>query len=98
MATATVTTAFSYDHECMYINRGSSGDQWLYAFENGYGASVVKGPYSYGGARSFFELAVIKWEDALNFELVYDTSITNDVEGNLSDDKVKDLLEKIRKL
>ena len=52
--------------------------QLIFKFDNGYGASVVRGPYTYGGDSGLFELAVIKF-DGNRHDLVYDTPITNDV-------------------
>ena len=63
-------------------------------FDNGYGASVVKHDYSYGGKDGLYELAVLD----KNGELTYDTPITNDVIGYLRDIDVTDVLEKIQKL
>ena len=72
-------------------------DQWLYRFENGYGASVIRGPYSYGGDRGLFELAVVTF-DGDAYKLCYDTPITDDVEGYLTESGVQMLLEQIRAL
>jgi hypothetical protein len=63
-------------------------------FDNGYGASVVQGPHTYGGEDGLYELAVLD----SNGELTYETPITNDVEGYLSEDDVTKLLEQIQKL
>ena len=63
-------------------------------FDNGYGASVVVGPYTYGGEDGLYELAVLD----SNGELTYETPVTSDVEGWLSEDDVTKLLEQIQKL
>ena len=63
-------------------------------FENGYGASIVKGEHTYGGKDGLYELAVLD----NNGELTYDTPITSDVEGYLSEAQVTDLLIKIQQL
>ena len=63
-------------------------------FENGYGASVVKGEYTYGGRDGLYELAVLN----SNGDLIYDTPVTSDVEGYLSETQVTDLLIKIQQL
>jgi hypothetical protein len=63
-------------------------------FENGYGASVVKHEYSYGGKDGLYELAVLD----KNGELCYDTPITDDVVGYLRDVDVTDVMEKIQQL
>ena len=63
-------------------------------FDNEYGASIVQGPYSYGGADGLYELAVVGKND----EICYDTPVTGDVEGYLSEAQVTDLLIKIQQL
>ena len=63
-------------------------------FDNGYGASIVKGPMSYGGKDGLYELAVLD----SNGDLTYETSVTSDVEGYLSEDDVTRLLEQIQNL
>ena len=63
-------------------------------FDNGYGASVVVGPHTYGGEDGLYELAVLD----SNGNLTYETPVTSDVEGYLSEDDVTKLLEQIQKL
>lgn len=63
-------------------------------FENGYGASVVKHEYSYGGKDGLYELAVLDKDG----ELCYNTPITNDVIGYLREIDVTDVMEKIQQL
>lgn len=74
-------------------NKVHDGIQKVYSFPNGYGASVVKHSYSYGGKDGKWELAVLKGED-----LCYDTGITSDVLGYLNDPEVDDYLRQIEKL
>lgn len=62
-------------------------------FPNGYGASIIKSPYSYGGAQDLYELAVL-----YDNMITYDTEITNDVLGYLTSEDVTKLLERIEKL
>lgn len=73
------------------------GVQALFRFENGYGASVIRGPYTYGGPEGLFELGVIVW-GGNNYELTYDTPLTDDVIGYLSDAEVVQLLDDIEAL
>ena len=66
-------------------------------YANGYGASIVKHPGSYGFEDDLWELAVIKWEND-DCHLTYDTSITQDVEGYLTDGDVLELCKRIKSL
>jgi hypothetical protein len=63
-------------------------------FDNGYGASVVKHEFSYGGKDGLYELAVLD----TNGDLTYETPITDDVIGYLRPEDVTDVMEKIQKL
>ena len=71
------------------------GTQKVYKFENGYGVSVVRHWGSYGSKQGLWELAVIKFDDKGIFDLVYDTPITSDVMGNLSELEVEHILDQI---
>lgn len=71
----------------------NGGIQRVYKFPNGYGASVIKGPYTYGGKKGLWELAVLKGE-----ELCYDTDITSDVIGHLNDPEMDAILRQIERL
>ena len=62
-------------------------------FDNGYGISVVKSPYTYGGDKGLYELAVFK-----DGEICYDTPITDDVIGYLRPEDVTDVMAKIQQL
>ena len=75
----------------------NGGSQKLYQFDNGFGASVVQGPHTYGGNDGKWELAVIKW-DGDKFKLNYDTPVTSDVIGHLSENEVAVHLERIEAL
>ncbi len=74
------------------IQRGLNAARVM--FDNGYGASVVVGPYTYGGEDGLYELGVLDKDG----KLTYDTPVTDDVEGYLSEDDVTRLLEQIQKL
>ena len=63
-------------------------------FDNGYGASVVKNDFSYGGKDGLYELAVLD----KNGDVTYNTPVTNDVEGYLGEEDVTQLLEQIQQL
>lgn len=67
--------------------------RWVIGFKNGYEASIITGKYTYTDKEHPYELAVLK-----NGELCYDTPITNDVIGYLTEDEVGEILEKIEAL
>ena len=71
----------------------ANGVQIVHEFPNGYGASVIKHDFSYGGKDGLWEMAVLK-----EGELCYNTHITNDVIGYLSDADVKSTLKEIEQL
>jgi hypothetical protein len=79
---------------------GMGGVQKLYRFPNGYGASVVQFPRSYGYGSGRWELAVLKFtgEGDDEFKLTYDTDITDDVIGYLTEDEVDALLDQVEAL
>lgn len=65
--------------------------QCVYSFPNGYGASVIDlSQYQFGLG---LELAVL-----LEGELCYDTPITNDVLGNLTQETLTEALNRIYNL
>jgi hypothetical protein len=63
-------------------------------FDNGYGVSVVKGPYTYGGNQGLYELAVLGKDG----ELSYDTPIADDTIGYLTQQEVTDIMKQIQEL
>lgn len=74
------------------------GIQYIFKFDNGYGASVIKFPGSYGYHNDLWELAVTKYDESGEWNLCYDTPITDDVIGHLTEEEVRDLLKKISEL
>ena len=71
--------------------------QAIIFFDNGYGASIIIGPETYGGEKDLYELAVLKGNKD-KAELCYDTPITDDVLGHLTPEDVEKLLIEIREL
>lgn len=63
-------------------------------FDNGYGTSVVRHEYSYGGKKGMYELAVLDNTG----EISYSTSVASDVVGWLTESDVTELMEKIQKI
>ena len=70
------------------------GEQCIVRFPNGFAASIVKGPYTYGGPEGLYEIAVFDKEG----NITYDTPITDDVLGYLNETDVSDTLIKIKEL
>ncbi len=66
-----------------------NGYQLLFSFSNLFGASVIKHDYSKG-----LEIAVLD----SNGTITYDTPITDDILGYLTDDQANDILGKISRL
>jgi hypothetical protein len=64
-------------------------------FVNGFGASVIRHKYSYGGKDGLYELAVLDTEG----EIDYDNSVAEgDVHGYLNEEGVTELLKGIQLL
>jgi hypothetical protein len=76
------------------ITHYRGGEQALVEYANGYGASIIKTPYSYGGKDDLYELAVLGKDGYID----YTTGITDDVLGHLTEENVLEYLEKIRSL
>jgi hypothetical protein len=70
------------------------GQQCIVQFPNGYGASIVQGPHTYGGKDGLYEIAVFGKEG----EICYSTPITDDVLGYLSEEEVEKTLTDIKNL
>lgn len=72
-------------------------EHYEFHFKNGYGASVIRGPYSYGGPQGLYELAVLR-KRRKYWEITYKTPIASDVLGNLEYGGVVKALEDISNL
>lgn len=72
----------------------NGGIGYTFKAANGYGASIVKHSFSYGGSIGLWELAVLDSDGSI----CYDTAITNDVLGYLTDEEVNETLLKIAEL
>lgn len=70
------------------------GIKYKFKFSNGFGASVVRHDFSYGNKVGLWELAVLGEDGGITYE----TPITDDVLGYLTEEDVKSELERIRKL
>jgi len=76
-----------------YLVSSFRENQLIFEFENGWGASVIRNWYSYGGSQGLFELAVLDKSG----ELHYDNKVANgDVRGYLTQNDVMQLLMQIQ--
>ena len=76
-----------------------NGVHYLFKFPNNRGASVVKYAGSYGYSKDLWELGVVLFGTSDDiWDLDYETEITCDVIGCLTDDGVRDLLKRIKEL
>lgn len=72
-------------------------------FDNGYGVSVVRfklpsfGYGSYTSNENEWELAVL-FGDENNWELTYNTPVTDDVMGHLTNEEVTEIMKQVQKL
>lgn len=72
---------------------GFEGTVAAHTFSNGYGASIITGEHAYSNEDAPYELAVL-----YNNEITYDTELTDDVLGYLTEDEVNEYLLKIEAL
>lgn len=85
----------------MVVKNGeqNGGHQVILRFGNGYGASIVRGPYTYGGRDGLFEVAVLLFDgEGEEWSLCYSTPITDDVLGWLTWEQVTETCEQIEAL
>lgn len=72
----------------------NGGIQFIFKASNGYGASIVRHDFSYGGRNGLWEVAILDKDGNID----YTTSITDDVLGYLTETDVMDTLKKIEEL
>lgn len=73
------------------------GIQYIFAFNNNYGASVVKTPFTYGNECDFWEVATLQYlGDISKYELFYSELTNFDVLGYLDDQQVNKFLRCIK--
>jgi hypothetical protein len=95
-----MTTIKDYNKYIIDFNSINNGMQLLLRFDNNYGLSIVCHSFSYGNDNNKFEIAVIKFnsEDNKDWNICYDTDITNDVLGYQSKEDVINIIEQTIKL
>lgn len=89
-----------FENYLLGIKELFDGVHYMFRFENGYGASIVKHMYSYGHEDDLWELAVTVFphKDAKWSKLCYNTPITDDVLGSKTDDEIREILNEIKEL
>ena len=78
-------------------NYPDTGVQAKHFFDNGYGVSVVSFPGSYGFRDGLYESAVLKGTEE-DWEICYDSVITDDVIGHQTEEEVEVLLHDVENL
>lgn len=76
---------------------GMGGIQRHYFFPNGWGASVIKTPFSYGGDKGLWELGVLHGPEGAE-HLCYKSGLTDDVFGYCSEAEIDERLGQIEAL
>lgn len=72
------------------------GIHYIFKFPNNYGASVIKGKYTYGCEYDLWEMGLIFFNEDGTWSLTYERDFDDDVKGYLTEDNVIELLEKIK--
>ena len=91
---STIVHPFPFEHPADSSQPNLGGVQYRFTFTNGYGASVIRFPGSYGSRADLWELAVTSHDGGL----IYDTPITDDVLGYLTEQDVATNLDAICRL
>ena len=66
-------------------------------FENGYGVSVIRGPFTYGGSEGLWEVAVLRGSEE-DYEVYYDTPVTDDVLGHKTESEITEAMRQVQEL
>lgn len=102
LANINQSTISKEDFTPIEVNRTFGGHQIVFRFPNNLGASVVCHKHSYGGRQGLWELAVIgfsaKDPESKGWVLTYETEVSDDVLGYLTEEDVSEHLIKIHAL
>ena len=102
LANITRNTISKEDFIPVEVNNPFGGYQIVFRFPNNLGASVVRHMDSYGGKQRLWELAVIgfsaKDPESKDWVITYETGVSADVLGYLTEEAVDLLLIKIHAL
>lgn len=73
------------------------GIQYIFAFNNNFGLSVIKAPCTYGYDEDMWECAMLQYlENLYKYELYYCKLTNFDVLGYMSDERVNRLLRQVK--
>lgn len=88
---------FKRDHSdtIMILHPHFNGCHYLLLFGNGYGVSIVRHDGSYGHERGLYEMAVISHNMHGDWNLTYDTPITDDVIGYITMEEALEKAEEV---
>ena len=75
------------------IERYQDAKQATEKFENNYGVSVIFGNCFYSNGKDTYELAIL-----YDGDITYNTGMTNDVLGHLSEEEVSEIMIKVQLL
>jgi hypothetical protein len=78
-------------HSISSVEMYSNAKRAVLNFNNSYGVSVVFGSCFYSNGIDTYEVSVL-----YNGNITYDTEITNDVIGNLSEEQVSEIMIKVQ--
>lgn len=81
--------------ELIETNITSNGTRRVFKAKNGFGASVID--YGYGAEEGLYEVAVLRFNGD-DYAITYNTVITGDVVGYLTEEEVAELLKRISRL
>ena len=70
------------------------GIQAKMKFENGWGVSVIKSKWSYGGDEGLYEMAVLDKDGYIS----YNSGVIADVAGYLTEEMVTEFMRKVQEL
>lgn len=70
------------------------GIQFHFKAKNGYGASIVRHSFSYGSKQGLWEVAILDKDGSIT----YDTPITDNVLGYLTEEEVNEILLAVEEL
>ena len=75
----------------------TGGIQARMFWPNGYGVSVVRHSFSYGGEQGLYELAVLRGSEKSS-SLCYSTPVTDDVVGWQNEEGITELMRQVQSL